>query len=349
MGNAKISFKADFRLNIKRKCESRNTRPRVLFSIIFIILLWALSVEARQEIVAVQSSRIAPYEEALKGFKSVSNAVVSRLVISESGGADVVKELRARRPDIILAIGPDALSLVKRIKDLPVVYLMVLNPHTILSQEENITGVSMHIPIERQLFSLINVLPDIKTIGLLYDPDKTGHLADKARIAAAINGVVLVAGQVHNSGVVPSALMEMKEKIDVFWMLPDTTLITPETIEFMLLFSLEHNIPILAFSEKYVELGALMSIGIDAFDMGAQAGEMAAAILSGIKAHKVAQADARLAVVSINQQIARKAVISVNQKIVHKLNVPINEKIMGTTRIVKRGTINEFKFHEGLQ
>ena len=96
------------------------------------------------------------------------------------------------------------------------------------------------------------------------------------------------------------SIQDMKGKIDVFWMLPDLTVITPETIEFMLLFSLENKIPVFAFSEKYVELGAFMSIGVDAFDIGIQAGEMAEKILSGGDLTNARHVDARKAVISIN-------------------------------------------------
>ena len=111
----------------------------------------------------------------------------------------------------------DALSKVKQIKHIPVVYIMVLNPCAILFGERNIAGISMNISQRKQLVILSKVLPDI-------------------------------------------------------------TVITPETIEFLLLFSLENRIPVFTFSEKYVESGALMSIIIDAFDIGCQAGEMAKAI-----------------------------------------------------------------------
>ena len=105
-------------------------------------------------------------------------------------------------------------------------------------------------------------------------------------------------------------------------MLPDLTVITPETIEFVLLFSLENKIPILAFSEKYVELGALMSVGIDAFDIGIQAGEMAEKILSGRDIMNARHVD------------ARKAVISINLKVAKTLGIPIDEKIIRKARII---------------
>jgi len=171
------------------------------------------------------------------------------------------------------------------------------------------------------LFALLEALPDIKTIGLLYDPDRTGPLAEKAREAARKTGIKLIAKEVHSSKRVPSLIKDMEEKIDVFWMLPDLTVITPETVEFLLLISLENKIPILTFSEKYVELGALMSIGIDAFDIGCQAGEMAKEILSGRDVTNIQPVDARKAVISINLKIARKLGISIDKKIIRKARI----------------------------
>ena len=289
--------------------------------LISFILCHGLS-EARQQIVAVQGMRVAPYEEAVKGFKSVCDATITRVVISELKGADFVERIHEIRPDLVLAIGMGALLRVKGIHDIPVVYLMVLDPQSIiLSGGKNITGVSMNIPQERQLLTLSKALPHIKTIGLLYDPDRTGYLAKGARNAAREIGLKLIAKEVHRSREVPPLIEDMRGKIDVFWMLPDLTVITPETVEFLLLFSLENKIPILSFSEKYVELGALMSIGIDTFDMGCQAGGMAKAILSGRDAANVRQVDARKAVMWINLKVARKLGITIDEKIIRKARV----------------------------
>ena len=271
---------------------------------------------------AVQSIRIQPYEDAVQGFESACGAKIKRLIISELKGTDIVEKINEIRPDMILAVGLDALSRVIRIKDIPVIYLMVLHPQSILSGEKNISGVSMDIPQEKQLRTLLDALPQTKTVGLLYAQEKTGRLAKKAREAAREIGIKLLAKEVHSTRDVPQSIQDMKGKIDVFWMLPDLTVITPETIEFVLLFSLENKIPILAFSEKYVELGALMSVGIDAFDIGIQAGEMAEKILSGRDIMNARQVD------------ARKAVISINLKVAKTLGIPIDEKIIRKARII---------------
>jgi len=297
----------------------RNLFIRVLFSTVLILCHGVAG--AGQEIVAVQSMRVAPYEEAIKGFKSVCDGKIKRLVISELKGADLVERIHEIRLDMVLAVGMDALSRVKRIKNIPVVYLMVLDPQSILSGEKNITGVSMNIPQERQLLALLEALPGMKTIGLLYDPERTGHLAERAREAARRTGIRLIAKEVHSSKRVPPLIREMTGEIDVFWMLPDITVVTPETVEFLLLSSLENKIPILTFSEKYVELGALMSISVDPFDMGCQAGQMAKAILSGRDVMSVQEVEARKAVIWINLKVARKLGITIDEKTIRKARI----------------------------
>ena len=298
---------------------------RNLFRLLIFFILLTLckgSAWAGQEIVAIQSIRIQPYEDAVQGFESACGAKIKRLIISELKGTDIVEKINEIRPDMILAVGLDALSRVIRIKDIPFIYLMVLHHQSILSGEKNISGVSLDIPQEKQLRTLLVALPRTKTVGLLYAQEKTGRLAKKAREAAREIGIKLLAKEVHSTRDVSQSIQDMKGKIDVFWMLPDLTVITPETIEFVLLFSLENKIPILAFSEKYVELGALMSVGIDAFDIGIQAGEMAEKILSGRDIMNARHVD------------ARKAVISINLKVAKTLGIPIDEKIIRKARII---------------
>ena len=299
---------------------------RTLSLLILFVLCHSFS-EARQEIVAVQSVRVAPYDEAIKGFKNVCDVKIKKLILSELEGTDVSEKINEIRPDMVLAIGMDALSRVKMIEHIPVVYLMLLNPQSVVSGEKNITGVSMNIAQERQLRAFLEALPDLKSIGLLYDPDRTGYLAENAREAAGEIGINLIAKEVHRSSDVPLLIKDMKGKIDAFWMLPDLTVITPETVEYLLLFSLESTVPILTFAEKYVELGALMSVGIDAFDIGTQAGEMAEKILSGRDVETIQRVD------------ARKALISINLKVAGKLGTTIDEKVIRKARIVNSGEI----------
>jgi putative ABC transport system substrate-binding protein len=297
-----------------------------LFIFLLYLILGCGLAEAGPEMIAVQSLRVKPYEEAINGLESVCKSRIDRLVISELQGTDIAEKVKEIKPALVFAVGLEALLRVKEIKDIPVVYLMVLDPYSTVSRPQNIAGVSMQIPPAKQLTALVKVLPHVKRVGLLYNPDRMGHFVKRARAAAGKKGLKLIAHQVHGSGEVPFQANNMRGKIDVFWMLPDITVVMPEAVEFLLLFSLENKIPLLTFSDKYVESGAFMSVGIDPFDIGRQAGEMADAIRTGKDIKDLPQVDARKVIISINPEVAKKLGIHLDQEIINNAKIAGGEK-----------------------
>ena len=280
------------------------------------IFFHSVTAASAQKILAVQSIRVAPYEKALKGFESVCNLHVRRLVLSDYEDIDIAHEIKSLHPDMILAIGVTALAKVKHIKKIPIIYFMVLDPKAVISfTEKNISGVSMNIPQKDQLSVIVKLFPDTKDIGIIYNPQKTGFMVKRAETAAWNTGINLIKKTVNTPKNVASRMMEMQGKIDLFWLLPDTTVLTPETINFLFLFSMNNKIPVIAFSENYLGMGALLSIGIDSYDIGRQAGELGNIFFKGNKK-------------LFNQHIdARKPVISLNKKIADKLGIKINKYI----------------------
>ena len=278
--------------------------------------------EAGQRVLVIQSLSVAPYEEAFAGFKSICDAEIAKIVLSSQEKINPSQIIQIHKPELILVIGMDALTKLKEIEDIPIIYMMVLNPQAITFGDKNINGISMTLSPEKQIIAFLEVLPAVKRVGILYNPDRTGNFVKGAVSAANNMGISLVAEKVQSAKEVPSALRNIRNKIDAFWMIPDITVYSPETIEFLFLSLLENQKPIISFSEKYVELGALMSISIDPFDMGNQAGEMAKTILSNNGVKRNAQRiDARKAVILINLKIAKKLGITFDEKVLAKAKV----------------------------
>ncbi|WP_298435468.1 ABC transporter substrate-binding protein [Geobacter sp.] len=296
---------------------------RTLYLTIFALLLFTGTVNAAQGILVLESMRVAPYEEALGGIRSVAGGRINKVVLSEMEGGDIVRTVREERPAVIVAIGAEALAKVRKIKDTPIVYLMVLDPQNSLTSGENVTGVNLSVSPERQLAALQRVTPGIKRLGIIYNPARTGPLVRRAQAAAKGTGIELVLRECRSPREVPRLLEGMRGEIDSFWMLPDTSVVTDETVEFMLLTCLSHRIPVLTFSDKYVEMGALMALAVDPYDLGRQAGEMVRRILGGASAG------------SIPHAAPRSTVLTVNSKIARKLGIPLNEEAMGRARIIR--------------
>ncbi|NLD36960.1 MAG: ABC transporter substrate-binding protein [Desulfatiglans sp.] len=268
---------------------------------------------AEGEILVIQSVKIAPYEEALNGFISAQDQKIKQVVLTETQSFDIRDEIERTQPPLILAIGRDALMNVKDIRDIPVIYIMVLSPNQILDNSQNFYGINMNVHPEKQLEAFIGAIPKLKNIGLIYNPDNTGELAEEAARAAEKKEVSLVIKKAEKAGDVVNALKGMAESINAFWMFPDVTLLTPESMELLLITSIEKEIPLLTFSTKYLEMGAILSVAVDPYDMGIQAGELAQKILAGDN-HK----ESRLI-------FARKGVITLNKKVAGKIGIELKQ------------------------
>jgi putative ABC transport system substrate-binding protein len=193
---------------------------------------------------------------------------------------------------------------------------MVLNPQALVQDNANVTGVSMNIAPERQLSLLRQILPKVKKIAMFFDPGKSGNYVAKSYNAAAIMDIELVAKGVHSSREAIAAIDAMKGKADALWLLPDTTVVNPATIDLLLLSTIENKIPVLTFSDKYVEKGALLSLEVDAEEAGRQAGEMVNSILAGAAVQSIEKEDARGGILTVNLIVAKKLGISINANVI---------------------------------
>jgi putative ABC transport system substrate-binding protein len=286
-----------------------------------------ISPVAASGLLVIQSLPIKPYNEALRGFKSVCTGKTSKLASSELSEAEIVKKSRIMNPSLILAIGMDALAKARTIRNVPVIYLMVLNPRSLIQDSENITGISMYVQPGRQLSTLQQILPQARKIGLLFDPDKSGFFVKSAQTAAAATNIELLTKAVHSTRDAVAAFDGMNSQIDALWLLPVTTVVNPGSIDLLLLSAMEFRIPVFCFSEKYVEKGALFSLDVDALEAGKQAGEMANRILAGEAVQKIGKADARGSILTINRIVAKKLSIRLNSDLLkHASTIQIGNK-----------------------
>ncbi len=296
---------------------------KLFFPLMILTFLLLSPPAAPGEIFVVQSLPIKPYNDALQGFRSVCKTKMNKLVGPELSESEIIANVRKKRPELILAIGMDSLLKLNMIKDVPIVYLMVLNPKTLHRDGGNITGVSMNIAPEKQFSIIREVLPHIRKIGILFDPDKTGFYVGRAYNAASLMGMELLTKKVHSSREAVAAMDGLKGKVDALWLLPDTTVVNPATIDLLLLSSIENKIPVITFSDKYAEKGALISMEVDAVESGKQAGEMALRILGGEDVKGIMDEDSRDSVLTVNLIVAKK------------MGIPINANVIKHARVIR--------------
>ena len=240
-----------------------------------------------QEVVILKSADIAAYNEAIAAFKA--NLPSPDTTIKEYNlqgdierGRKIGRKLRASHAKLILAVGLKAALVAKlEILDIPVIFCMVLNPDKYGLRATNMTGIGLQISIKRQLNSIRSILPKLKRVGVLYDPEKTADLVKKARHLAKSQGLEILALPVFSEKEVPKTLREALPDIEALWLVPDSTVLTQDSLDFLLSTTLEANIPVIGFSSGLVRSGAMVGLYAKYEDVGRQAARLAARILGG--------------------------------------------------------------------
>ena len=245
------------------------------------------SMASATEVVILKSSDIAAYNQAIIGFKSALQSHFTLVEYDLQGdlekGRKIARKVRASDPALVLAIGLKAAKAAQlEIVDLPVVYAMVLDPAKYGLSSPNMTGILLEVPLERQLASIKSLLPNVKHIGTLYDPTKTAAAINEAqRLIRRDTATDLVASPVSSEREVPAALRRLLESVGALWLIPDSTVLTDESLRFILNSALEAHVPVIGFSREFAKTGALLCLSVNYQDIGRQAGQLTRRILDG--------------------------------------------------------------------
>lgn len=237
------------------------------------------------EVAILKSADLAAYNQAVAGFKAAMPSSTTFVEYDMQGdvgrGQKLARKIRASDTTLLLAVGVKAALVAKlEIVDIPVIFCMVLDPAKHDLKAPNMTGIRLEVPINRQFSTMRSVLPSLKRIGVLYDPEKTGHLIEEARLLAKSMGIELIAKQVGTEKEVPAGLRALLSQVDALWLVPDSTVLTEDSLKFVLGTALDLNVPVIGFSSELVRSGALVGLSVGYEDVGRQAGVLAKKILT---------------------------------------------------------------------
>lgn len=243
----------------------------------FLLVQTSLSTPASAQPIAVLKSRdAATFDELLGPFLAAVQPNAWQVVEFNLDGKEknvekIAQQMRAIAPQLVLALGPLAAQVAKeKFADLPTLYCMVSNPHRYGLSGDRIAGISLDVPGTIQFAYYKEMVPGLKTLGVIYDPQKSEALVEEARIAAERMGLELIGIPVSSHKKVPEALRSMLGKIDALWMVPDDTVLTTDSFRFLLVTTFENKLPLLAISDIFVKVGALASIAPEPGKMGKQ-------------------------------------------------------------------------------
>ena len=186
--------------------------------------------------------------------------------------------------DLIYAIATStAQSAAQATNKLPVVFSAITDPEAAGLIKENVTGISDRVNVKQQLELLLKLDSKIKKVGVIYNSSEQNSKVqvDDLKKAASELGITIVEKSVTQVSEIPQASEALVKSSDALYLPTDNlvasvvNLITEKAIAAKKI----------AFGAEsaHVKGGALITQGIDYYEMGKEAGKIAVEILKNGK------------------------------------------------------------------
>ncbi|EAY67845.1 hypothetical protein BDAG_00538 [Burkholderia dolosa AU0158] len=209
--------------------------------------------------------------------------------------AQIARKFVGDRPDVIVAIAtPAAQAVVAATKSVPVVYSGVTDPVAAQLVKgwgpsgTNVTGVSDKLPLDRQVALIKRVVPNAKTVGMVYNPGEANSVVvvKELKELLAKQGMTLKEAAAPRTVDIGPAAKSLIGKVDVIYTNTDNNVVS--AYEALVKVANEAKIPLVAGDTDSVKRGGIAALGINYGDLGRQTGKIVARILKGEKPGAIA-------------------------------------------------------------
>lgn len=207
-----------------------------------------------------------------------------------SNSAMITDTFVSKKYDLICAIAtPTAMAAYNSTvdTDIPVVFTAVSDPvsaelvKSLDNPQTNCTGTSDALPLEQQMQLIRAMMPDAKTIGILYTTSEVNSLThlEKFKELAPTYGFTIEAVGVNTSSDIPLAMDTLVTKCDVINNFTDNNVVN--NLDTVLAKANDAGIPVFGSEEEQVKKGCVAAQNIDYYELGITTGKMAAKVLNG--------------------------------------------------------------------
>lgn len=189
---------------------------------------------------------------------------------------------------------------------------------------EGITGVSDKLPVEAQLALIREIMPEAKTIGILYTTSEANSVSTIKEYEEKVGeyGFELVSEGITNAADIPQAADILVEKVDCISNMTDNTVVAnlPVLIEK----ATAKGIPVFGSEEEQVGNGCVASAGIDYLELGRKAGVIAARVLKGEDIASIPYETMTESKITINPDAAAAIGLELPQSVTDRAEVKAN-------------------------
>ncbi len=268
-----------------------------------------------------------------KGYHQEFNLVINYKNVEQDKTLALLtaQEFVSSGVDLIVTLGTGssvaAMEATKE-KRIPIVYSIVGAPEAtgiITSQNssrQNITGISMQIPITEQFATVRELLPQMKKLGVFYCTEMIQAVATGEEAAAAAKEFdwQAMVGTITKDELflLSEKIKALAEQVDAIYIPTDPILGTPEHLATILRTTDRLGIPVIGVAEKFVESGVLAAVHCDFYEIGRQTGESIAQIFRGLDVRDIKPENPMVKRFSINLGKANTLGLVIQRNVIQK-------------------------------
>jgi len=205
--------------------------------------------------------------------------------------ASIAKYFVSIKPDIITSITTpcsQAVVAAARGSGIPVVFFLVTDPVAAglvpswTKSAPNVTGVSDWADVPTQIKYIKEIMPRIKTLGLLYNAGEINSVVQRDEVVNEVApklGLNIVEATASATADVYAAAQSLVGRADAMWMPTDNTIFA--AVDSVLKVAEEHDIPFFGSDTMQAEAGLAAAAGVDIYGIGKEASIMVGKILRG--------------------------------------------------------------------
>lgn len=242
--------------------------------------------------------------------------------------AKIARELVSQNPHVLVGIAtPSSQALVSATRMIPIVFTAVTDPvgarlvRRLENPGRNVTGLSDLSPVHQHVALIQQLLPDVDSVGVVYNPGESNAVAlvSMLKSAAREHNLALHAEQVFTIEDVEEKTRIVAAKSDVVYAMTDNTVAS--AIDDLIQAANDQNTPVFAGTTAYVKKGAVLGAGLDYYQIGLETAEYVAAILEGEKPGKLDVKTPNRSALKVNLEALKKFRITVPSSILNQASV----------------------------
>ena len=224
------------------------------------------------------------------GYEEGKNLVIDQQNAQgdQSNLQGIAQQFLADEVDMILSISTPATQVMATAtEDIPIVGTAITSFEQagLVESDEapgtNVTGTHDMTPVAEQIDLLLQVVPDAKTIGTIYSSSEKNSQIQVGilREVCAERGLAIEERTVSSVNDIQQAAQSLVDEVDAIWLPTDNTVASamPQVVGV----TDEAGLVTLGGEESQVLAGATLTYGINFYQIGYDAGVMAAKILNG--------------------------------------------------------------------